>query len=229
MAMRVDERKRVTEAGAWSSDASYGCNGVFEMRLKSGRKAMAVVSDGGGWEHVSVSLPGWNKCPSWEEMCEVKALFWEPEDCVVQYHPPESEYVNHHAYCLHLWRPSGGEGLPRPPSAFVGARLSRPHSGRDGEGEGEERETATGQLVLDLMELALDNGLDEDERSFVDPARRYCELRNEAVRLGFFKGKPVPLETGDLGDVARRRGGAEVGREEDWRLAGCDLRGVREE
>ena len=56
------------------------------------------------------------------------------------------------------------------------------------------READTRQLVLDLMELALDNKLPEEDRSFMDSARRYCELRNEAVRLGYRKGKLVPLD-----------------------------------
>lgn len=56
------------------------------------------------------------------------------------------------------------------------------------------REKAIGELIRDLMELALDNRLDEDERSFFDPAHRYVELRNEAVRLGYHHGKIVDLE-----------------------------------
>ena len=55
------------------------------------------------------------------------------------------------------------------------------------------RERAIWELIRDLMELALDNRLDEDERSFVDPARRYVELRNEAVRLGYHHGKIIEL------------------------------------
>lgn len=55
-----------------------------------------------GWEHVSVSLP--NRCPNWIEMCHVKDLFWLPEECVVQFHPPRSVYRNLHPFCLHLWR-----------------------------------------------------------------------------------------------------------------------------
>ena len=55
------------------------------------------------------------------------------------------------------------------------------------------REKAVRELIRDLMELALDNRLDEDERSFVDPARRYVELRNEAVRLGYHHGKIIEL------------------------------------
>ena len=70
-----------------------------------------------GWEHVSVSRR--DRCPTWDEMCLVKALFWDEEDCVIQYHPPRSEYVNNHPNCLHLWRPIG-VSLPMPPSIMVG-------------------------------------------------------------------------------------------------------------
>lgn len=41
------------------------------------------------------------------------------EECVVQYHPPKSEYVNFHPYCLHLWR-KVGENFETPPKHFVG-------------------------------------------------------------------------------------------------------------
>lgn len=68
------------------------------------------------WEHLSVSLP--DRTPTWEEMCFLKDLFWEPEDTVVQYHPPRSEYVNRAKYCLHLWRYKGQ--MPRPPKNYVG-------------------------------------------------------------------------------------------------------------
>ena len=38
--------------------------------------AIAVIASwGGGWEHVSVSLA--RRCPTWEEMCMVKDIFWE--------------------------------------------------------------------------------------------------------------------------------------------------------
>lgn len=61
------------------------------------------VSDGSGWDHVSVSLA--TRTPTWEEMCWVKRLWFLPEEVVMQLHPAESEYVNYHPFCLHLWRP----------------------------------------------------------------------------------------------------------------------------
>lgn len=102
----------------------YGCAGdggcgAFKVFV-NGRSFFVVSSDGGGWEHVSVS-PGSRtrkSCPTWEEMCAIKDMFFEPEECVVQYHPPRSEYVNNHPYCLHLWRSTETE-IPRPPMEFV--------------------------------------------------------------------------------------------------------------
>ncbi|WP_439375489.1 DUF7694 domain-containing protein [Bradyrhizobium sp. DASA03120] len=52
-------------------------------------------------------------------MCFVKDLFWHEEECVMQLHPPRSEYVNNNRYCLHLWRPTCQE-IPTPPSGLVG-------------------------------------------------------------------------------------------------------------
>lgn len=85
---------------------------------------LGIIAEGTpAWEHVSVSpQPGAaDRCPTWEEMCYVRELFWEPEDRVVQYHPPESEYVNNARNCLHLWRPIGVE-FPHPPSLCVGIK-----------------------------------------------------------------------------------------------------------
>jgi hypothetical protein len=81
----------------------------------------AIASDGMGWEHVSISPIGVKRCPTWEEMSFVKALFWEANDCVIQFHPPQSDYVNNHPYCLHLWRPTDSV-VPMPDSILVGFR-----------------------------------------------------------------------------------------------------------
>lgn len=96
-------------------------NGIFEWETSSGR-IRVVASDGGGWEHVSVSLE--RRTPTWEEMCKVKDIFWDPEDCVMQLHPPKSEYVNFAKNCLHLWRPVAGEvpPIPQPPRWMVGPK-----------------------------------------------------------------------------------------------------------
>lgn len=91
-----------------------------------------VFSSVAGWEHLSVSLKKImnprtkrvtevHRCPTWEEMCMVKDLFWELEECVVQYHPPRSHYVNNHPHCLHLWKPTVS-ALPVPDAILVGIK-----------------------------------------------------------------------------------------------------------
>ena len=98
-----------------ASDPSYGNNGAFVVKIHN-VTAKVIASDGLGWEHVSVSLP--HRPPNWAEMCQIKDIFWDDEDCVIQYHPPKSVYVNNHSYCLHLWRPTA-VALPRPPQGMV--------------------------------------------------------------------------------------------------------------
>lgn len=83
---------------------------------KSTKPAVIVWSFGGGWDHVSVSFR--HRCPTWDEMCAVKDMFFGDDETVIQYHPAKSNYVNRHPYCLHLWRPQGKD-LPLPPVIFV--------------------------------------------------------------------------------------------------------------
>lgn len=77
------------------------------------------ASVGVDWEHVSVSCR--NRCPNWQEMCFVKSLFWHAEETVMQLHPPQSQWINQHPYCLHLWRPLN-HAIPLPPAETVGIR-----------------------------------------------------------------------------------------------------------
>lgn len=122
--MKFPEDHRITHRPPFESQPG-DCFGLFEIsaRAACGRRLRIIACDGEqeaqGWEHVSVSIPDQpEKCPSWDEMSLVKSLFWEPSECVVQFHPPESEHINNHAGCLHLWRYV--LGIPMPPSIFVG-------------------------------------------------------------------------------------------------------------
>lgn len=122
MTFHAPNQYRVRKAaGPWNSTDKDGNNGLFMVPVKSasGEGATIVASDGMGWEHVSVSFPG--RTPTWEQMCEIKDLFWDEDDCVVQYHPPKTDYVNNHEHCLHLWRPIGLQ-LPIPKSLLVGVK-----------------------------------------------------------------------------------------------------------
>jgi hypothetical protein len=118
MTFKVPNKYRVRE-GRMASDESFGNNGAFIVSLRHKQDVFVIASEGLGWEHVSVSRR--DRCPTWEEMCQIKDLFWDAEDCVVQFHPPASEYVNNHPRCLHLWRQIGSE-FPLPNSLLVGIK-----------------------------------------------------------------------------------------------------------
>lgn len=103
----------------------FGNNGLFiipHYRINN-YQFRIQASDGCGWEHVSVSVGELKKvqhrCPTWEEMCWIKNQFWSEDDCVIQYHPAKSEYVNMHPFVLHLWRPTD-QNLPIPIKEMVG-------------------------------------------------------------------------------------------------------------
>ena len=103
--------------GQLATSRADGNNGAFLFK-DGARPLRVIVSDGGGWEHVSVSVYDSDDTPSWEEMCRIKGLFFTDDECVMQLHPPKSDYVNVHVGCLHLWRPLEAE-IPRPPQVMV--------------------------------------------------------------------------------------------------------------
>lgn len=121
--MKFPDQYRQINAGSGYATNPGDPFGMFLVpgRQANGRCLKIIACDGveTGWEHVSVSLvdhPA--KCPSWDEMCIVKALFWEDDECIVQFHPAKSEYVNRHKGCLHLWNPVNAP-LPTPPTICV--------------------------------------------------------------------------------------------------------------
>jgi hypothetical protein len=108
--------------GPQGSDESYGNNGAFIFPATVSQKRASlftIASDGDGWEHVSISTQF--RVPTWAEMCFIKSVFWDAEDCVVQFHPRESEYVNQDPFCLHLWRCTT-TAFPEPPAILVGIK-----------------------------------------------------------------------------------------------------------
>jgi len=117
MSFKVPNQYRVRNHKYLGSEDSIGNCGAFNIPFES-RELFVIANDGefAGWEHVSVSTNG--RCPNWKEMCFVKSLFWDDEDCVIQYHPPKSTYVNDHKFVLHMWRPTR-EQIPMPPLILV--------------------------------------------------------------------------------------------------------------
>ncbi len=111
------------KTGRLASTDAMGNNGLFIIPAKR-YQIRVVCSDGLHWEHVSISLSN-KRSLIWKEMCAIKDVFWDPEDCVMQLHPPESQYVNNHTNCLHLWRPTQQE-IPQPPAIMVGTKSRNP-------------------------------------------------------------------------------------------------------
>lgn len=107
-------RRRAHPTDGWG-DEHNGCAFVWVRRFP----LTVIFSNGAGWDHVSVSSP--IRCPTWAEMCAVRDLFWSADEWVLQFHPPEAEYVNFHPNCLHLWRPKDGK-VRTPPAWMVGPR-----------------------------------------------------------------------------------------------------------
>ncbi len=98
--------------------SDYGYFIVPASGLKFGVKNLNVISSGSGsdWEHVSVSCV--DRCPTWDEMCKIKDLFWAENETVLQFHPMKSAYVNAHEFCLHLWKQCG-KNHPLPPKHLI--------------------------------------------------------------------------------------------------------------
>ena len=93
-----------------------GGMGYVNVNGSLAKAPYVIWSFGGGWDHVSVSYR--NRCPSWEEMCKIKDVFFRDDECCVEYHPAKKDYVNFCDTCLHIWRPQN-ETLPTPPKIYV--------------------------------------------------------------------------------------------------------------
>lgn len=114
----LEELKQTPNLLIRHSAADGGMGEIFKL----GKPFCSVIwSNGGGWEHVSISPYNKRYVPSWEDMCRVKDMFFHDDEVAVQYHPAKSEYVNNMPNCLHLWRPLNAE-MPTPPSIMVGVK-----------------------------------------------------------------------------------------------------------
>ncbi len=117
-------RNRRAERETYGSGMMEPGSGVFYFQSAHRHKSglLCLASTGLGWEHVSVSGHHYQKkyLPSWEEMCQVKDVFWGEEDVVVQFHPRKQDYVNN-AQVLHLWR-QVGQTFETPPHFLVGLK-----------------------------------------------------------------------------------------------------------
>jgi len=86
-------------------------NGIYKVPSKtfSNDTLMVIASDGLDWDHVSVSLK--HRCPTYDEMEQIRDLFFRDDETVMQLSVPRSDHRNVHRFCLHLWRPQLVEGV----------------------------------------------------------------------------------------------------------------------
>lgn len=98
-------------------------NGGMGIFVRGPYKRKTVIwSYDSGWDHVS--FDGKLTTPSWEDMCMIKDMFFDENECVAQFHPAKSDYVNIAEHCLHLWKPQDDDfenpqTLPIPPMYMV--------------------------------------------------------------------------------------------------------------
>lgn len=123
--MKTPEDRRVTLLNAHAhgipaflSSVPGDTKGAFVL-VRDGVPLQCIATRSMGWDHVSVVVQDRRRCPTWEEMDYVKRTFWEDTEAVMQLHPPRSEHVNFHPYCLHLWRPQDTAILLPPKEAVL--------------------------------------------------------------------------------------------------------------
>jgi hypothetical protein len=136
---RLELARKVNHFGPNSSHS-----GLFRLQGPCGSELWVNSWDGmeSGWEQVAVSTDR-KRTPNWTEMCFVKDLFWDEEECVVQYHPPLSQYVKNSRYCLHLWKPRH-QVMPAPPANLIGIVGLGPN----------EAQVLVDNMIAELMEKA---------------------------------------------------------------------------
>lgn len=104
--LRRNERLKVRDG---SIHGGYG-----EVTINGWIGSVVWGNDEDGWEHVSVSPYNESVTPSWDDMCQVKDIFFDDEEIAIQIHPKKSEYVNAMKNCLHLWRPKDQTVFEKP-------------------------------------------------------------------------------------------------------------------
>lgn len=101
------------EAG-WSEIERVSDGSSYVRRWRGQRwvmiRSVARELDGQLWCHVSASRP--DRCPTWEEVAEVKRDAIGPSLAALQVMPRESDHVNIHPNCLHLFAPLEDWPLP---------------------------------------------------------------------------------------------------------------------
>lgn len=100
---------------------SYGDEtcGAFLIPLPGQSRILkCLASNSEGWDHVSVSVDGHQRTPTWGEMAFVKTVFFKMDEIAWEYHMNVSDHINDHPFVLHIWRKHDFT-MPLPPKVFV--------------------------------------------------------------------------------------------------------------
>lgn len=106
----------LSELDSGASWVSLGDTGITSAALRSIIMPITAivgfepVEDGTWWLHISISHK--HRVPTYSEIKEVKSVFIGPNRKGIMVFPQESNYVNIHPYCLHLFSPLGRDPLP---------------------------------------------------------------------------------------------------------------------
>ena len=88
---------------------NVGMAGIFNTGFikltDAGICSVLWCEDEYGWEHVSISPKKQTKIHTWQDMCQLKDIFFKDDEEALQLHPKKKEYVNVMDNCLHLWKP----------------------------------------------------------------------------------------------------------------------------
>ena len=77
--------------------------GMAKVLLTNNETVHVFFSWGAGWDRVSVSHI--HHCPTKDEMCEVKGLFFRDGECVMEYHTVDEDHDPAYPRSVQLWRP----------------------------------------------------------------------------------------------------------------------------
>jgi hypothetical protein len=94
-------------------------SGAFLIPVPGQSTVLKVLASGhDGWDHISVSVNGQGRTPTWAEMEHAKRLFFKKDELAWEYHMNPDDHLSIHPYVLHIWRKHDFE-MPLPPKFFV--------------------------------------------------------------------------------------------------------------
>lgn len=110
----LDDRDLPEPPREWRCVGHFGPAALRYSRRWRGQNWKVIVDvrrqlDGRRWAHVSVSRP--DRCPTWDEMAEIKRDFLGDLGAI-QVAPPQADHVDLHKTCLHWWAPLDAWPLP---------------------------------------------------------------------------------------------------------------------